>query len=113
LKIFFIDKPIAIFISKKVNRQNFGERSGVVVDRCKAHGVWLDSGEFRRLAEWMKAGGQILADRIQVERTHADFTALRLEGRSEARWRTSLLGLIVGAVAEGLSTMTEKSGEDE
>ncbi len=40
-----------------MNRQSFGHRSGVVLDRCAIHGDWLDSGEFLHLAEWKKAGG--------------------------------------------------------
>lgn len=43
-----------------MNRINFGSRSGVVIDRCKEHGVWLDAGELRQLCEWMKAGGKLL-----------------------------------------------------
>ncbi|SMC55000.1 Transcription factor zinc-finger [Desulfocicer vacuolatum DSM 3385] len=45
---------------KIMNRMNFGSRSGVIVDRCTEHGVWLDGGELRHLFEWMKAGGEIL-----------------------------------------------------
>ncbi len=43
-----------------MNRVNFGQRSGVVVDRCIIHGLWLDSGELTHLLEWKKAGGQLL-----------------------------------------------------
>ena len=103
-----------------MNRQNFGERSGVVVDRCKAHGVWLDSGEFRRLAEWMKAGGQILADRIQAERARgiaspdrAGLKPMLGAGGNGAGRRAGLLGFIVGAVAEGLIALSDKPGGDE
>ena len=46
--------------SKMMNRINFGARSGVVIDRCKDHGVWLDAGELRQLCEWMKLGGKLL-----------------------------------------------------
>ena len=46
--------------SKLMNRVNFGAKSGVIVDRCKEHGVWLDGGELRHLFEWMKAGGKLL-----------------------------------------------------
>lgn len=45
---------------KIMNRVNFGTKSGVIVDRCKDHGVWLDGGELRHLFEWMKAGGKLL-----------------------------------------------------
>lgn len=46
--------------SKLMNRVNFGAKSGVIVDRCRDHGVWLDGGELRRLLEWVKAGGRLL-----------------------------------------------------
>ena len=45
---------------KLMNRVGFGQRSGVVVDRCRDHGVWLEGGELHRLMEWKKAGGQVL-----------------------------------------------------
>lgn len=43
-----------------MNRVNFGTRSGVILDRCPTHGMWLDGGELRHLLEWVKAGGEIL-----------------------------------------------------
>ncbi|MGR8929184.1 MAG: TFIIB-type zinc ribbon-containing protein [Gammaproteobacteria bacterium] len=51
-----------------MNRVVFGHRSGVVVDRCRAHGVWLDGGEISHLLEWKKAGGQILDQQKQGEK---------------------------------------------
>lgn len=51
-----------------MNRINFGSRSGVVIDSCKEHGVWLDPGELRQLAEWMKAGGKLLDNQREEER---------------------------------------------
>lgn len=47
-----------------MNRINFGHRSGVIVDQCRTHGVWLDSGELRRLFDWRKAGGQLLHEEV-------------------------------------------------
>lgn len=43
-------------------------RSGVVVDRCRVHGIWLNSGEITHLMEWKKAGGQILNDQQKLNR---------------------------------------------
>lgn len=43
-----------------MNRNAYGYRSGVIIDRCRNHGVWLDSGEITHLMEWKKAGGQLL-----------------------------------------------------
>jgi Zn-finger nucleic acid-binding protein len=45
---------------RHMNRVNFGQRSGVVIDQCIIHGIWLDSGELTHLLEWKKAGGQLL-----------------------------------------------------
>lgn len=51
-----------------MNRVSFGHRSGVVVDRCKSHGLWLDGGEISHLLEWRHAGGQLLHEQKQAER---------------------------------------------
>jgi Zn-finger nucleic acid-binding protein len=45
---------------RHMNRVNFGQRSGVIIDQCIIHGIWLDSGELTHLLEWKKAGGQLL-----------------------------------------------------
>lgn len=54
--------------SKFMNRVNFGAKSGVIVDRCRDHGLWLDGGELRHLFEWMKAGGKLLDREKQEQR---------------------------------------------
>jgi len=48
-------------------RVNFGRRSGVVVDKCKKHGVWLCAGELKQLLLWKQAGGDILDARSQLK----------------------------------------------
>lgn len=63
--VSYIKCPVC---SKIMNRVNFGARSGVVVDRCKDHGIWLDGGELRHLFEWMKAGGKLLEQEREEQR---------------------------------------------
>ena len=67
------DKPVKYLecpvCRNMMNRVAFGHRSGVVVDQCKAHGVWLDGGEITHLLEWKKAGGQILHEQKQAEKS--------------------------------------------
>lgn len=46
------------FCAERMSHLNFGGRSGVILDKCGTHGVWLDAGELRRLAEWWRAGGK-------------------------------------------------------
>jgi Zn-finger nucleic acid-binding protein len=68
---------------KIMNRCSYGFRSGVVVDRCKADGVWLDGGELERLFDWAAAGGHVLSAQVAEERRQD-------EARREARRRERL-----------------------
>lgn len=43
-----------------MNRRIFGAKSGIIVDGCRQHGVWLDGGELAQIVKWAKAGGRIL-----------------------------------------------------
>jgi len=68
--ISYIKCPVC---EQLMHRVNFGTKSGVIVDRCKEHGVWLDGGELRQLFEWMKLGGQLLEqERQEQQRKEAD-----------------------------------------
>jgi len=40
-----------------MNRRNFGRISGVIIDRCSKHGVWLDSGELEKIQHFIADGG--------------------------------------------------------
>ncbi|MDD2760778.1 MAG: zf-TFIIB domain-containing protein [Methylomonas sp.] len=61
----YLECPVCL---NMMNRVAFGHRSGVVVDQCKVHGIWLDGGEITHLLEWKKAGGQILHQQKQAAR---------------------------------------------
>lgn len=63
--ISYIKCPVC---ANLMNRVNFGAKSGVIVNRCRDHGIWLDGGELRHLFEWMKAGGKLLDREVQEER---------------------------------------------
>jgi len=69
---------------KIMNRINFGYRSGVIIDHCRDHGVWLEGGELKRLFEWKKAGGEILNRRRQGERDMEREKSERERNRSRA-----------------------------
>ena len=84
--VSYIKCPIC---STLMNRVNFGTKSGVIVDRCKDHGVWLDGGELRHLFEWMKAGGKLL----QQERQEQLKKAEEQEHEQEQRNRTGTISL--------------------
>jgi len=40
-----------------MNRRAFGRISGVVVDLCRDHGVWFDSGELAQVLAFVERGG--------------------------------------------------------
>ena len=41
--------------NERMRKLNYASVSGVLVDRCLEHGVWLDSGELQQLFEWKSA----------------------------------------------------------
>jgi Zn-finger nucleic acid-binding protein len=47
----------------RMNRHNWGQKSGVIVDVCKNHGVWFDLDELDRLLRWMRTGGAVHTER--------------------------------------------------
>jgi len=49
-------------------RRNFGGSSGVLVDVCRGHGVWLDHRELERILEFVRKGGLLKAREQEVER---------------------------------------------
>jgi len=52
---------------KLMNRINYGQASGVILDECREHGVFLDAGELRRIQEWTRAGGPVAQKARQQE----------------------------------------------
>ena len=42
---------------KMMNRLNFGRLSGTIVDVCRGHGTFLDTGELHAIATFIEAGG--------------------------------------------------------
>jgi len=52
--IHYVPCPVC---AKLMNRVNFARSSGVILDICKADGVWFDREELRRVVEFVRAGG--------------------------------------------------------
>lgn len=53
-----------------MNRSNFARASGVIIDICKAHGVWFDAGELPRIIEFIQKGGMDAArqkEKFEIE----------------------------------------------
>lgn len=54
--------------AERMSHLNFGGHSGVILDRCGTHGVWLEGSELRRLTEWWRAGGRLIYQQNEAER---------------------------------------------
>ena len=55
--------------AERMSRVNFGRHSGVIIDQCGAHGVWLDGSKLRRLTEWWRAGGRLIYQENEARKT--------------------------------------------
>lgn len=70
--------------SALMNRRNFAQRSGVVIDACKEHGIWFDASELGAILRWIRKGGEGRAtQRREAETRHRERLArLRVEPRT-------------------------------
>ena len=50
-----------------MNRLNFGQVSGTVVDVCRGHGTFLDAGELHAIVTFIRGGGLERARRRRIE----------------------------------------------
>jgi len=72
--------------AERMSHLNFAGRSGVILDRCGSHGVWVEGGELRRLTEWWRAGGKVIHQQHEVGR------AKSLYGDPEKSKRRAMTG---------------------
>lgn len=61
---------------KMMNRKNFGKISGVIVDECGRHGVWLDPGELEKIRHFIADGGLEQAQDREIEKTRMELKDL-------------------------------------
>ena len=93
-----------------MHRVNYGARSGVIVDRCPEHGMWLESGELRRLLEWKKAGGQVFDQRRRAERLEEELRREKRRAAEEALTRAEGLEYPGGTAADPLGMFPPAAG---
>jgi len=74
--------------AERMSHLNFGGSSGVILDRCGIHGVWLEGSELRRLTEWWRAGGKHLHQANEQEK------AKTYQKRPESQPRASMIGSV-------------------
>lgn len=64
-EIFYQKCPMC---DERMSHVNFGARSGVILDRCGTHGIWLEGSKLRRLTEWWRAGGKLIYQQNEANR---------------------------------------------
>lgn len=65
--------------ARLMNRENFGRRSGVVIDLCKSHGAWLDAGELGEVVGFVMRGGLDETRRRELEEANEQLRRRRAE----------------------------------
>jgi len=101
-----------------MNRQNYGRKSGVILDLCGAHGIWFDLDELPRVLAWIQGGGEARAGQLEAEeaRTAAREQRLETEVRSSlgggswgyAEPNRNLLGGLVNLLGEEWSSLFDR-----
>jgi Zn-finger nucleic acid-binding protein len=59
-------------------RMTFGQRSGVIVDVCRAHGTWFDAGELDAVMAFVRGGG-LETELAKAPKPEVDAEARKLE----------------------------------
>lgn len=91
-----------------MNRVNFAQNSGVVVDVCREHGTWFDMNELHRIVQFIRTGGLDRArqqEKVELEQQRRRLQEARagsgepiISGVPETRGANNdLLWLAVGA----------------
>jgi Zn-finger nucleic acid-binding protein/predicted RNA-binding Zn-ribbon protein involved in translation (DUF1610 family) len=70
---------------KLMNRENFGRRSGVIIDVCRGHGVWFERGELASVASFIDTGGLERARAQDEERRRKEREKLEKEFAESGR----------------------------
>lgn len=70
-------------------RRNFASCSGVILDLCRHHGLWLDRGELERILEFVRKGGLLKSRAMELDRLKHEQERVKSaleEARRDARW---------------------------
>jgi Zn-finger nucleic acid-binding protein len=63
--------------SQLMTRKNYASASGVIIDVCREHGVWLDASELERILGFIRDGGLDRARKREIERLEEAERSLR------------------------------------
>jgi len=62
-----------------MNRRNFGSHSGVIVDECRQHGIYLDPGEFEAIEAFIKLGGLALEKQRELRNAKREAHSAKMD----------------------------------
>lgn len=79
---------------KLMNRENYGTYSGIILDRCRDHGVFLDAGELCRIFLWVRAGGSLLKPPPEPKHTKQPISPMEIE--EDDSTSVSLMDVVMG-----------------
>ena len=65
-------------------RKNFARISGVIMDECGRHGIWLDSGELEKIRQFILSGGIDKAQFREIEQNRQELKDLAEKVRDTA-----------------------------
>jgi Zn-finger nucleic acid-binding protein len=97
-----------------MQRRNFRKSSGVIIDRCRKHGTWLDADELEQITGFVMTGGNPVAEALLADADReaaASVKRMRLAGVSDATWTRparpafgggDLLGRTIAGVLKGI-----------
>jgi Zn-finger nucleic acid-binding protein len=90
--------------NKHMNRKNFGDRSGVIVDLCKEHGIWFDAQELADALRWVREGGlNEEHERLREGSTPEQKAALNFPGMGSERRQAEGDVDFMAAIVNGIS----------
>ena len=62
-----------------MTRINFERVSGILIDRCRDHGIWFDATELDAVLRWIKLGGERAAAEVEDQEMRARLAQLRFK----------------------------------
>ena len=65
-----------------MNRTNFAQRSGILIDTCRGHGTWFDADELPRIVEFVSNGGIEASNEATLRRLKEETRRERAKARS-------------------------------
>ena len=83
-----------------MNRRNYASASGIIIDVCRHHGVWLDHAELEKILTFVRGGGLDRSRERQIERLKDQERRTRMARSAPGRevplpeeWRRASLGV--------------------